>query len=1338
SALASREAALRETGVWPKANGPQQLTYDDLLRWYQKHLGEPFDITRKSVDIYNPNLTGNPIRETARFEVNTRELVIMGEIDRWNTQGADVFIGYGQSHYTIQKPFLDQKYGQPIIYRHGQMSGDLLMGENLTPADIRRGITAAEQRIADTDDPQIAELWTEELHTLETELESRTTEATTNQPAATPHRPGTTGPSEPGPSGALLPEMPASSDPALRSVIAGIQRALIWFDKDNALMASLLSAENVAHRRQEMYLLYAMAADAAAGGIVAELLGPHSPPDSKPSSHPVFRLLQAVNHRALSGLEPDVARWHTVLGGQPAHTDAELHTMAEDVLRAIREHASELAPFLLRGTQINDPARSRLLLPVEILAARITGLPLRVFSIGACGMLDARAHLYRYQFAGNEYGNPEAATVIDDRWSGRPDQVDQIRNLLGVWPNVIEVAGADLDPLQADNIEDQRRLAAGFVGTDNDAVRRIQTSFIDAQRAGDTPIDQESALTWLPRRLAEDRRGSATIVWDSMLRRYLTPEQNAELDASITRAGAAATPQNPLIYAKYEIIDGAEALTVKVYSGTETREFVMPTQLPNRSPGMDIGDFFTAAGLLPDANVSAESGSAQAAFSDTSTQVPAAPGDHSAKAQGAIAAVSDLGVGPEHGGRDSNEDAFGFVTVTVDGVPVQLAAVADGVGGSARGGEAAQTAVRAAITVMSGASAELGAAGQFDPLRVVRRGMSAARAAVGDLAETPGQANSPDSTVALAVMRAGTLVIDSAGDTRVYWLPVDGGTPKQLSVDDTIVPKLIADGMPEGEALQLSFAGQTTRSLGRPLPKDAQSHAAKIPLRGRGYVLIATDGVWHDTYQPESLAAIVQQAHKQSPGDHRAIAAALNEHAHTTGNHDNMTNLLIWHEPAAPTPDQPSPNSDPRQGFMQSADPGLRAQPGRGFSGGTATTPGPEVSYVPDPEINPLAPERTSRSDTPSRRLGPDGYYPGVFNRFNSFPDTTPEQGPGHPPGRSEGLPDIPEAGNRAAVERHIANERRTAALAEELGITVDELRTLMVAELRQAFRGDIDVRVKSQTIHRIIQSGRFKTEYELIGQRNILARGMLAKRSALEQELFGYPTDLPAEQRPIYGYIRTTPYAQMGANDPFAEYGDVDLVLKREVAERTTATVGSPWGVSSVPSSVVNPQPESFGATPSDHSDLGYFGLEGIGRDYAGDRFVRNSYIEAHIHRDGDRGDLTIADVARAVFHREPPDAGLQEALAEAGIPWSMAGQDPATAGARSPEHRDQPADGDISTSSTQPARVPAVVSVERDELTDLFTAYGNDNSSELTWTGANSTYSVELPDGRTLWIFS
>ncbi|MGW7478894.1 DUF4185 domain-containing protein [Nonomuraea muscovyensis] len=39
---------------------------------------------------------------------------------------------------------------------------------------------------------------------------------------------------------------------------------------------------------------------------------------------------------------------------------------------------------------------------------------------------------------------------------------------------------------------------------------------------------------------------------------------------------------------------------------------------------------------------------------------------------------------------------------------------------------------------------------------------------------------------------------------------------------------------------------------------------------------------------------------------------------------------------------------------------------------------------------------------------------------------------------------------------------------------------------------------------------------------------------------------------------------------------------------------------------------------------------------------------------------------------------------------------------------------------------------------LTSLFTAYGNDNSRVDDWTGADGTYSLRLPNGRELWIFS
>ncbi len=54
--------------------------------------------------------------------------------------------------------------------------------------------------------------------------------------------------------------------------------------------------------------------------------------------------------------------------------------------------------------------------------------------------------------------------------------------------------------------------------------------------------------------------------------------------------------------------------------------------------------------------------------------------------------------------------------------------------------------------------------------------------------------------------------------------------------------------------------------------------------------------------------------------------------------------------------------------------------------------------------------------------------------------------------------------------------------------------------------------------------------------------------------------------------------------------------------------------------------------------------------------------------------------------------------------------------------------------------ACTPAVVAGATTDarLTGLFTAYGNDNSRLDDWTGADGTYSLRLPDGKELWIFS
>ncbi|MEO3874218.1 DUF4185 domain-containing protein [Nonomuraea sp. B12E4] len=67
----------------------------------------------------------------------------------------------------------------------------------------------------------------------------------------------------------------------------------------------------------------------------------------------------------------------------------------------------------------------------------------------------------------------------------------------------------------------------------------------------------------------------------------------------------------------------------------------------------------------------------------------------------------------------------------------------------------------------------------------------------------------------------------------------------------------------------------------------------------------------------------------------------------------------------------------------------------------------------------------------------------------------------------------------------------------------------------------------------------------------------------------------------------------------------------------------------------------------------------------------------------------------------------------------------------------------GSAAAPASAPIPGPACSAAVRDvtvdpRLTSLFTAYGNDNGRVDDWTGADGTYSLRLPGGRQLWIFS
>lgn len=90
----------------------------------------------------------------------------------------------------------------------------------------------------------------------------------------------------------------------------------------------------------------------------------------------------------------------------------------------------------------------------------------------------------------------------------------------------------------------------------------------------------------------------------------------------------------------------------------------------------------------------------------------------------------------------------------------------------------------------------------------------------------------------------------------------------------------------------------------------------------------------------------------------------------------------------------------------------------------------------------------------------------------------------------------------------------------------------------------------------KILESGRFKSQFETGTSGGTLSNDV---RRRAERVGLGAPLDLPADRRPIYGYLDTS---EIGHPDRAYGYGSVKWVLKNEVRDtRTTVTWGDSLG---------------------------------------------------------------------------------------------------------------------------------------------------------------------------------
>jgi serine/threonine protein phosphatase PrpC len=236
------------------------------------------------------------------------------------------------------------------------------------------------------------------------------------------------------------------------------------------------------------------------------------------------------------------------------------------------------------------------------------------------------------------------------------------------------------------------------------------------------------------------------------------------------------------------------------------------------------------------------------------------------------------------GARSYNEDRLGHWRTG----EALLLALADGMGGHARGEVAAQIA----IDVLGGAFRAEARPRLASPERFLAGAIAQAHAGIGDEARRLGIADPPRTTVVACVVQAGRAWWSFVGDSRLYL--VRSGRVVARTRDHTIVQRLVDAGRIREEAVAAHpDRNKLLRCLGGPLA-PVLDPTESAPLEKGDIVLLCSDGFWGPLTQRQLLMGLIGRQFASSLAELVARAEAL------AGRQcDNVSVLAIeWQEEA--------------------------------------------------------------------------------------------------------------------------------------------------------------------------------------------------------------------------------------------------------------------------------------------------------------------------------------------------------------------------------------------------------------------------------------------------------
>jgi hypothetical protein len=253
----------------------------------------------------------------------------------------------------------------------------------------------------------------------------------------------------------------------------------------------------------------------------------------------MMRVTGGWNALVRAGRAPELAPLYPPA---PLPTVAQLAAAMGRVL-ADPSRDAELLGWLAGPPQTNEVARSGVLMPGLMVIAAATGLPLRLFELGASAGLNLNLDRFGYRLGTVAAGDPAAAVQLAPKWTGDAPPAAMVK--------VIARAGVDISPLDVRDDAVRDRLLAYVWPDQPERVVRAEAAMALA-RSFPPPLARGDAAAWVEAQVAPEP-GSTAVVYHSIAFQYFPETTKARIAAHL--AGLPASADAPVAWLRYEMDD---------------------------------------------------------------------------------------------------------------------------------------------------------------------------------------------------------------------------------------------------------------------------------------------------------------------------------------------------------------------------------------------------------------------------------------------------------------------------------------------------------------------------------------------------------------------------------------------------------------------------------------------------------------------------------------------------------------------------------------------------------------------------------------------------------------